>query len=773
MEVTELIQKVQTYLPQVDAEIIREAYDFAAEAHDGQQRASGEPYVQHPLAAALILAGLGLDQAAIVAALLHDVPEDTNKPLEEIRKSFGEDVAKLVDGVTKLSRISWGTLEEEQAENLRKMFLAMAEDVRVVLIKLADRLHNMRTLSSLPQDKQRKIAKETMEIYAPLASRLGIWQMKWELEDLSFHYLDPQRYHEIANRLASQRKEREAYIARVIDVLRPALQQAGIEAELYGRPKHIYSIHKKMERKGRPMDQIYDLIAVRVIVNEVRDCYAALGVVHSLWRPIPGEFDDYIAVPKENLYQSLHTAVVALDGLPIEIQIRTHDMHRISEYGIAAHWRYKEGSKRDINFETKLAWLRQLMEWRREIVDAREFVESLKTDIFQDQVYVFTPKGDIIDLPAGSTPLDFAYRIHTDIGHRCRGARVNGRLVSLDYRLQNGERVEIVAAKTGGPSRDWLNPNLGFTKTSHARDKIRQWFKRQGRAENIAQGKELLERELKSLGLAQDFEAVIRVFEENQPAPGDSIEKAAQRWQDGLRQLGYAPKRIEELITFFKQFSKREDLYLAIGSGDISAPQVSLHLLVLEEEKPVELRGVPTVAPAKEAIGGVQVMGEPGLLTSLGRCCNPVPGDEIVGYVTRGHGVTVHRRDCRNVAKVDDPQRLVQVNWGLMPKQVYPVEVVIRATDRQGLLKDVATVVSGEHVNMAAVHSTMSDNHMATITATLEVSSTEQLSRVLAQIDKTENVLEVFCTRRGHVPSAPKTTKRPALPAQAIPALTS
>ena len=773
MEVTELIQKVQTYLPQVDAEVIRQAYDFAAEAHDGQKRVSGESYVQHPLAAAIILANMGLDLDAIVAALLHDVPEDTNKPLEEIRRRFGEDVARLVDGVTKLSRISWGTLEEEQAENLRKMFLAMAEDVRVVLIKLADRLHNMRTLSSLPPDRQRKIAKETMEIYAPLASRLGIWQMKWELEDLSFRYLEPQHYREIANRLASEREEREAYIARVIDVLRPALQQAGIEAELYGRSKHIYSIHRKMERKGRPMDQIYDLIAIRVIVQEVRDCYAALGVVHSLWRPIPGEFDDYIAMPKENLYQSLHTAVVALNGLPIEIQIRTQDMHRISEYGIAAHWRYKEGSKRDNNFEAKLAWLRQLMEWRREIVDAREFVESLKTDIFQDQVYVFTPKGDIIDLPAGATPLDFAYRIHTDVGNRCRGARVNGRQVSLDYRLQNGERVEIVTTKAGGPSRDWLNPNLGFSKTSHARDKIRQWFKRQARAENVAQGKELLDRELKSLGLAQDFEAVIRVFEENQPAPGDSIEKAAQGWQDGLRQLGYAPKRIEELITFFRQFTKRDDLYLAIGSGDINPPQVSMHLLVLEEEKPVELRGVPTVAPAKEAVGGVQVMGQPGLLTSLGRCCNPVPGDEIVGYVTRGHGVTVHRRDCRNVAAVDDDRRLVEVSWGSAPKQVYPVDVVIQAIDREGLMRDIATVVSGEHVNMAAVNVPEFADQNATIKVTLEVASTEQLSRVLAQIAKTKNVQEVFCTRRGHATSAPKTTKRPALSTQAIPAIAS
>ncbi|MBM3135100.1 MAG: bifunctional (p)ppGpp synthetase/guanosine-3',5'-bis(diphosphate) 3'-pyrophosphohydrolase [Chloroflexi bacterium] len=773
MEVTDLIQKVQTYLPQVDVQVIRQAYEFASQAHNGQRRASGEAYVQHPLAAALILAGMGLDLAAITAALLHDVPEDTAKPLEEIRKGFGEEVARLVDGVTKLSRISWGTLEEEQAENLRKMFLAMAEDVRVVLIKLADRLHNMRTLDSLPPDKQRKIAKETMEIYAPLTSRLGIWQMKWELEDLSFRYLDPQRYHEIANRLASQRKEREAYIARVIDVLRHALQQADIEAELYGRPKHIYSIHKKMERKGRSLDQIYDLIAIRVMVNEVKDCYAALGVVHSLWHPIPGEFDDYIAMPKENLYQSLHTAVVALDGLPIEIQIRTHDMHRVSEYGIAAHWRYKEGSKRDVNFEAKLAWLRQLMEWRREIADAREFVESLKTDIFQDQVYVFTPKGDIIDLPAGATPLDFAYRIHTDIGHRCRGARVNGRLVSLDYRLQNGERVEIITAKAGGPSRDWLNPNLGFIKTSHARDKTRQWFKRQTRAENIAQGKELLERELKYLGLTQDFENLIRVFEDNQPAPGDSIEKAAQRWQDNLRQLGYTPKKIEELISFCKQFTNREDLYLAIGSGDISPPQVSTHLLVLEEEKPVELRGVPTVAPAKEVIGGVQVMGEPGLLTSLGRCCNPVPGDEIVGYVTRGQGVTVHRRDCRNVAAVDDPRRLVKVSWGQAPRPVYPVDMVIKATDREGLLKDIATVVSGEHVNIAAVNVALSSDHIATIKVTLQVASTEQLSRVLAHIAKTENVLEVYCTRRGHIPPAPKPTKRPAISTPPIPAIAS
>src|SRR5438552_7840016 len=475
-----LKEATSSHHPSADLKDVDRAFDFAVEAHEGQKRASGEPYVTHPIASAQILAELGIDPTAVEAALMHDVPEDTEYNLSDIEERFGGEVARLVDGVTKLSRFSTHTHEQQQAENIRKMFLAMAEDIRVVLIKLADRLHNMRTLAPLPIEKQQRIARQTMEIYAPLAERLGIWQMKWELEDLAFKVLEPERFRELARLLDTRRKGREGYIERAIAELEPALKAAGIEADMQGRPKHIFSIFKKMQRKNAEFGEIYDVYAIRILVDEVRDCYAALGVVHALWRPIPGQFDDYIAVPKNNLYQSLHTAVIAIDGKPLEIQIRTHQMHQVSEVGIAAHWRYKEGSKSDREYDAKLAWLRQLMDWQRDISDATEFVEGIKLDIFQDQVFVFTPRGDVKDLPAGATPLDFAYRIHTDVGHRTIGAKVNNRLVPLDYRLRNGDIVEIVTTKgEHGPSRDWLN----LVRTSHAREKIRQWFKRKDRDE--------------------------------------------------------------------------------------------------------------------------------------------------------------------------------------------------------------------------------------------------------------------------------------------------
>ncbi|MGB9594151.1 MAG: RelA/SpoT family protein, partial [Anaerolineae bacterium] len=508
MTVSGVLNRITASVSREDRELIERAYEVAERAHAGQTRASGEPYIVHSLAVALMLADLHLDPTTIAAGLLHDVPEDTSVTIDQVRDMFGEEVASLVDGVTKLSQIDRlsaegrASAEEQRAESLRKMFLAMVHDVRVVLIKLADRLHNMRTLGALPEDKRRRIAQETLDIFAPLANRLGFWQLKWELEDLSFRYLDPEMYHEIAQRIAERRGDRERQIAQVASVLKDRLREAGIEAEVDGRPKHIYSIYRKMQRKGLDFDQIYDVQGVRVIVDTVADCYASLGVVHSLWTPIPGEFDDYIATPKDNMYQSLHTAVVGPDGKPLEVQIRTHEMHRTAEYGIAAHWRYKEGSKqRDIAFEKKIAWLRSLMEWRQEVASASEFLNSMKTDVFQDRVYVFTPKGEIIDLPAGSTPIDFAYHIHSEIGDRCRGAKVNGRLVSLDYQLRTGDQVEIITAKRGGPSRDWLNPHLGYVKTSRAQQKIRQWFKKQDRAENIAQGRAIVERELKRLGL--------------------------------------------------------------------------------------------------------------------------------------------------------------------------------------------------------------------------------------------------------------------------------
>ncbi len=695
-DIDALIERVSSYISQ-SADVLRTAYAFAARAHEGQRRASGEPYVTHPVETAYIVAGLYLDIAAVTAALLHDVPEDTPVPLSAVIQSFGPEVGKLVDGVTKLSRITWGSLEEEQAENLRKMFLAMVDDIRVVLIKLADRLHNMRTLGALPGEQQRKIAQETMEIYAPLASRLGIWQFKWELEDLAFRCLDPDRYQELASLLEATRQNREHHIAQAMAALQQALEEQGIEAQISGRSKHVYSIHRKMQRRSREFEQIYDVLAVRVIVETVRDCYAALGVVHSLWRPIPGEFDDYIAMPKENMYQSLHTAVIFGDGLPLEVQIRTQEMHRVSEFGVAAHWRYKEGGRRDVVFENKLAWLRQLMEWRSDIADAQEFVESLKVDIFQDQVYVFTPKGDIIDLPAGATPVDFAYRIHTDIGHHCRGARVNGRLVSLDYQLRNGDRVEIITAKTGGPSRDWLNPNLGYVKSSNARDKIRQWFKRQERGENVARGKEELDREIRRLGLQQSPEEIARVF----------------------------------------KYERLEDFYAAIGCGDVDVHTVAQRLLPPEEKQPSR------TSTTSDAARGIRVMGVGDLLTQLAGCCHPVPGDRIVGFITRGKGVTIHRRDCPNVDGTLEPERLVQVDWGQTNHQLFPVAIRVEALNRDGLLRDISTLVAEDHVDMTQVRAVVHPDRTATITATIQVTGMEQLSRILSRIEGMRDVLEV------------------------------
>ncbi|GAB4408148.1 MAG: bifunctional (p)ppGpp synthetase/guanosine-3',5'-bis(diphosphate) 3'-pyrophosphohydrolase [Anaerolineales bacterium] len=708
------MNRITASVAQEDRELIERAYEVAERAHAGQTRASGEPYIVHSLAVALMLADLHLDPKTIAAGLLHDVPEDTSVTIDQVRDMFGEEVASLVDGVTKLSQIdrlsSEGrtSVEEQRAESLRKMFLAMVHDVRVVLIKLADRLHNMRTLGALPEDKRRRIAQETLDIFAPLANRLGFWQLKWELEDLSFRYLDPEMYHEIAQRIAERRGDRERQIAQVAAILKERLHEAGIEAEVDGRPKHIYSIYRKMQRKGLDFDQIYDVQGVRVIVDTVTDCYASLGVVHSLWTPIPGEFDDYIATPKDNMYQSLHTAVVGPDGKPLEVQIRTHEMHRTAEYGIAAHWRYKEGSKqRDLAFEKKIAWLRSLMEWRQEVASASEFLDSMKTDVFQDRVYVFTPKGEIIDLPAGSTPIDFAYHIHSEIGDRCRGAKVNGRLVSLDYQLRTGDQVEIITAKRGGPSRDWLNPHLGYVKTSRAQQKIRQWFKKQDRAENIAQGRAIVERELKRLGL-EDV---------------------------NLEQLGRA-----------LQYDKVDDLFAAVGYGDVSIQNLTTKALEIEREVAAELPLPPTTPPRPPTVSTseVTVTGVGNLLTTLAKCCNPLPGDDIVGYITRGRGVTIHRRDCPNLLARTDRERLIQVDWGVAKRQTYPVKIEVSAYDRGGLLRDIAAVVADEKASMSAVNArTDKRDNTAIFTATLEIEDIDQLSRILTRIYRLPNVLEV------------------------------
>ena len=693
--------------PGADLEPVGRAFDLAVAAHEGQKRASGEPYVIHPIASAQILAELGLDTTAIQAALLHDVPEDTEYSLTDVEEGFGAEVAQLVDGVTKLSRFSTLSHEQQQAENIRKMLLAMAQDIRVVLIKLADRLHNMRTLHALPVEKQQRIARQTMEIYAPLAERLGIWQIKWELEDLAFKALEPERFRELAKLLDTRRKGRETYIERAIAELRPSLEAAGIEADIEGRPKHIYSIWKKMQRKSAEFGEIYDVYAIRLLVDEVRDCYAALGIVHSIWRPIPGQFDDYIAVPKNNLYQSLHTAVIALDGKPLEIQIRTHQMHQVSEVGIAAHWRYKEGTKSDREYDAKLAWLRQLMDWQRDVSesDATEFVEGIKLDIFQDQVFVFTPKGDIKDLPAGATPLDFAYRIHTDVGHRTIGAKVNNRLVPLDYRLKNGDIVEIVTTKgEHGPSRDWLN----VVRTSHAREKIRQWFKRKDRDENIVHGRESLERELRRLARTS-IGAVGQ----------DQIAEVARQYN----------------------YDTIDDFYAAIGYGAIGAQTVVMKLGVVDDVQST----LPTVAPPQkvERTGGVRVKGVGDLLVRFAKCCHPIPGDPIVGFITRGKGVTVHLQTCNTVVNEREVSRLIDVEWESAPTETYPIAIRVEAYDRTGLLSDITQVVAENKVNIVAAQVGVTPDHTAVVRATIQVHSVSQLARVMSRIENLKDVITV------------------------------
>jgi GTP pyrophosphokinase len=696
---------VARHYPQADLGPLRAAFEFAEQAHRSQTRVTGEPYITHPLASAQILADIGIDPVAVMAAILHDVPEDTDFTLGDVEEHFGGEVAQLVDGVTKLSKFSTHSHEEQQAENIRKMFLAMADDIRVVLIKLADRLHNMRTLYALPSDKRTRIARQTLEIYAPLAERLGIWSVKWELEDLAFKTLEPEAYRELSRMLDTRRKGREAFIHRAIEALRPELLAAGIGAELSGRPKHLYSIWKKMQRKGAEIGEIYDVYAIRILVDEVKDCYAALGVVHSMWRPIPGQFDDYIAVPKPNLYQSLHTAVIALEGQPLEIQIRTHSMHQVSEVGIAAHWRYKEGSRADREYDAKLAWLRQVMDWQRDVSDATEFVEGVKLDVFQDQVFVFTPKGEVKDLPAGATPLDFAYRIHTDVGHRCIGAKVNNRLVPLDYRLKNGDIVEIVTTKgEHGPSRDWMN----LVRTSHAREKIRQWFKRQERDENISHGRDSLERELR------------RLARTNLGAVGSD--------------------RILEIARAYN-FDNLDDFYAAVGYGAIGAQQVVTRLGVVDDAQLALPPTAPPPSPYRQ--GGVRVKGVGDLMVRFGKCCHPIPGDPIIGFITRGKGVTVHLKNCQTILGERETARLIEVEWESQVQQTYPISIRLEAYDRTGLLSDISQVVADNRVNIVAANVAVTPDRTATVRATLEVASVAQLARVMSRLEQLKDVISV------------------------------
>ncbi len=709
--IEDVVEEARQHRPSINVGLIERAHDVAAQAHDGQVRASGESYISHPVAVAHYLATLQMDAETLAGALLHDVPEDTELTLADIEKRFGREVTRLVDGVTKLSKFgSARSMEEQQAENIRKMFMAMAEDVRVVIIKLADRLHNMRTLGFLPADKQARIARQTMEIYAPLAHRLGMWQIKWELEDLSFKYIEPDKYRQLVDMLADRRKVRESFINKSITILRKELAKVAISADISGRPKHLYSIHKKMERKGADFSEIYDLHAIRVLVDDVKDCYAALGVVHSMWRPIPGQFDDYIAMPKANMYQSLHTAVIGPDAKPLEVQIRTRKMHDVAEAGIAAHWRYKEGSRGDRRYDEKLAWVRQLIDWQREVADAQEFVEGLKLEVFQDQVFVFTPKGDVKDLPAGATPLDFAYRIHTDVGHRTIGAKANNRLVPLDYKLRNGDIVEVITTKAAhGPSRDWLN----IVQTNAAREKIRQWFKRQQRDENIAQGKDLLDRELR------------RVAHET---------------------LGSVDQSRLEQIAQQAHYREVDDFFAAIGYGAVSPASV-VSKLEIHDDAAITL---PEVAPpsAVPSSSGIRVKGVGDLLVRFANCCSPIPGDPITGYVTRGKGVTVHRANCPSVLSERDIERLIDVEWESVDQQTYPITVRIDALDRPGLLNEITNVVAEHKVNIVAASIGTHPDGTATITATLKVTSLQQLSKVLTRIERIRDITSV--TREAH-----------------------
>jgi GTP pyrophosphokinase len=696
--------------PSID--FIARAFVTANQGHRGVLRKSGEPYIVHPIEVAVTLAAMQLDVETLAGGLLHDVVEDTEITPEQLTEQFGERVAKLVEGVTKLGQIPWtGEAEdgrtadvrelEQQAENLRKMFLAMVDDIGVVLIKLADRLHNMRTLESMPREKQLRTAQQTIEIYAPLANRLGIWQVKSELEDLAFRYTQPDAYRNIVEELERRNEGNADYIEHVIGELRNLLDEAGITAEMTGRKKHIYSIYRKMNRKARPFEEIYDVVGIRIIVESIRDCYSVLGIVHSKWHPVPGEIDDYIATPKESMYQSLHTAVIGPDAHPVEIQIRTREMHQVAEYGIAAHWRYKEGGKSDQRLEARIAWLRQLMDWRDEVADAEEFVESLKSDVFQDMVYVFTPAGDIIELPNGATPVDFAYRIHTQVGHHCVGATVNGQMVPLDYKLQNGQVVKIKSSKTvTGPRRDWLQANQGYVKTASAREKVRQWFRRQERDENIAQGKETLDRELKRLGL---------------------------------------DLKHDDVLTRFPRYTKLEDFYAAIGYGGVSAQQIASKL----DETPKDLFPASSTVKAPKTPARVEVMGAGNLLTIQANCCKPVPGDRIVGYTTRGRGVVYHRQDCPNVLNLPDPERLVPVAWGAEAHETHPVSVHVTALDRVGLLKDVSTLLSDERVNILSVLTQTHDDRSVTLLLTVEVEGVGQLSRIMHRLESVRDVLEV------------------------------
>jgi GTP pyrophosphokinase len=721
LSIDALMEQLPEYYSAADRDVVLKAFRVAEEAHREQKRKSGEPYINHCLAVAGILADMRAPAETVAAGLLHDTVEDTSITLSDLRHEFGDTVSILVDGVTKMAkmpRVSRGSesIEEELgfepnqsalgrkqdvvSETLRKTLVAMGEDIRVMLIKLADRLHNMRTLGYMPEHKRKRIARETLDIFAPVASRLGIWEIKWELEDLAFRYVNPEKYKEIAEQLSERRPDREEQIEEIKKRLIEVLANNNIQAEISGRPKHIYSIYKKMLKKEKSFDLVRDVRAVRLLVQDIPACYSALGVIHTTWRPVPGEFDDYIADPKDNFYQSLHTAVFYDDKKPLEVQIRTLEMHNNAEYGIAAHWRYKEGAKTtDKNFEKRIAWLRNMMDWGKDVSDAQEFVESMKSDVFQDRVYVFTPRGDAIDLPAGSTPIDFAYTVHTDVGHHCRGARVNGKLVPLHTTLNTGDRVEILTTKHGGPSRDWLNSDLGLVQTQRAKNKIRSWFKKQEDEQNLAQGRTTLEKELQRLGIHEvNFEKLARDL----------------------------------------HYKTTDELFIALGNGDLAFNKVIRQFAVAPEAEDILTANAPKSDPSSTNI--VEVVGLKGMLSTMARCCNPMPGDQIVGFITRGRGATIHRQDCPNILNSSDRERLLQVDWGHV-ERTYPVPIKVKAYDRQGLMNDISSLLSDEGINIADV-SVNTHRSFANLSIIIEVKDLAQLSRILARIENVPNVLE-------------------------------
>ena len=717
-EFRHLIDTIHSYLPQADCEDVTKAYHTAEEAHKEQHRVSGEPYILHPLAVAQILADMKIDTTTITAALLHDVVEDTACTLEDLRNEFGREVAFLVDGVTKLSRLNYRTKEDQQLNSMRKMFLAMAKDVRVVVIKLADRLHNMRTLRYMRSDKQKRIAQETLEIFAPLAHRLGIFNIKWELEDLSFRYLEPDKYYDLVDQMKQKRHVREEIVNESIDVLKKALDDAHIHCEINGRPKHFYSIYKKMKKDNRDLSQVYDLFAIRVIVDDVKDCYGVLGIVHSLWKPLPYRFKDYIAMPKPNNYQSLHTTVIGTRGQPVEIQIRTWEMHHIAEYGVAAHWRYKEGNQtanKDA-FDEKMGWLRNLLEWQ-DTSNPQEFVNALKLDAFSDEVFVFSPRGDVIDLPQGAIPIDFAYRIHTDVGHRCVGAKINGKIVPLDYRLKNGDIVEIITSKTGKPSLDWLN----IVGSSESRSKIRNWFKKENREENIEKGLEAVERECKRLN--HDWKSL-----------------------NGGGRLGRVAKQMNA--------GSEDDLAAAVGYGGFAVNTVLIKLLELQKKdlqkqeeqnsSLVMLEKLKPRKPVKHSGTGILVKGEPGLLVRLAKCCSPVPGDPIIGFITRGRGVSVHRADCPNVTHgQSDVDRLIDVEWDYEGDERFEVNMEIVAYDRTGIMAEIMAALAELKISILSINAKTSDTKNVVIHMGISIKDLAQFEFIATKIRRLKDVYAV------------------------------